>query len=139
MGREDYRDFLESRDTLRVYRGGNIVFRSQKEGLLPLLEYLESPEASAGGCVIYDRVCGNAAALLSVLAHAGEVAGPLGSELARCTLEKYGISHHFDRVVPYITRDDGRTMCPMEEMSLGKEPEEFYRMVKQRAAGSRPC
>jgi hypothetical protein len=132
-----YRAFLASDDTLRVYRRENLLFSSQKEQLLPLMEYLAAESAVKGPVAIYDKVMGNAAALLSIKAHAREVYSPLGSELAMKTLQKHGIRHHLDKVVPYILRDDGRGMCPMEQLSIGKEPEELYRELKARLA-SRP-
>jgi len=75
---------------------------------------------------------GNAAALLSVKANCREVYSPLGSELAVKTLEKYNIEYHLTEIVPYIIRDDGKGMCPMEKLSIGKGPEEFYREMKSR-------
>ena len=131
-----FRDFLASADTLRIYRGKTLVFTSQKERLLPLMEYNAAGGAKRHPVIIYDKVMGNAAALLSVLAHAREVYSPLGSQLAIKTLEKHGIRHHLDKVVPCIMRDDGQGMCPMEELSIGKTPEEFYKVMKARVAKS---
>jgi hypothetical protein len=75
---------------------------------------------------------GNAAALLSVRAGASEVYSPLGSALAVKTLEKHKVKYHLTEVVPCIMRDDGKGMCPMEELSQGKEPGEFYRVMRAR-------
>jgi hypothetical protein len=132
-----YLAFLASDDTLRIYRGRKLAFASKKEQLLPLMEYLAAESTAKGPVAIYDKVMGNAAALLSIKAHAREVYSPLGSELAVKTLQKHGIRHHLDKVVPYIVRDDGRGMCPMEQLSIGKAPEELYRELKARL-DSRP-
>jgi hypothetical protein len=85
---------------------------------------------------VYDKIMGNAAALLSVLAGVREVYSPLGSEFAIETLKKNNIRYHLDEVVSCILRDDGQGMCPMEQLSLGKEPEEFYREMKARIKNS---
>lgn len=135
MPAELYADFRASADTLRIYRGKKLVFTSQKDRLLPLMDYLAA-DGSGRPVTIYDKVMGNAAALLSVLAHAHEVYSPLGSELAVKTLDKHGIRYHLDEVAPCIMRDDGKGMCPMEELSLGKEPEEFYQIMKARLVRS---
>jgi len=85
---------------------------------------------------------GNAAALLSVRAKCRQACSPLGSEIAVATLDRQGISHHLEKIVPYIQRADGRGMCPMEELSLGKGPEEFYEVMKARieaANQAEPC
>lgn len=120
-----YNDFLSSTDTLRVYSGENMIFSSEKDGLLPLVEYLDIPDRPEN-VVIMDRVTGNAAALLSVLAGCTEIYSPLGSEIATGTLDKYTIPYHFEETVPYIQRPNSEEMCPMEKLSLNKEPEEFY-------------
>ena len=73
---------------------------------------------------------GNAAALLSVKASCREVYSPLGSQLAIKTLEKYGIKYQLTKTVPYIQNATGEDMCPMEKLSIDKEPEEFYKAVK---------
>jgi hypothetical protein len=132
MYKDLYKDFISSDDTLRIYLDKRLVFNSRKEKLLPLMEYIGSHEKSREKAVIYDKVMGNAAALLAVIANAGEVYSPLGSEIAVKTLDRYGIKHHLDRTVPCIMRDDGQGMCPMEQLSTGKEPEEFYRIMKDR-------
>jgi hypothetical protein len=120
-----YDEFLSSGDTLRVYAGGVLVFWSQKDSLVPLLEYLDEPGEKPRGVVMMDRVVGNAAALLMIRAGCREAYSPLGSKLAAETLDKWGVACHFDKVVPYIRREDSEGMCPMEEMSLGQSPSEF--------------
>jgi hypothetical protein len=132
MSADLYRDFLAGKDTLRVYVGDMLAFASEKDRLLPLMDYIAAYGAICQTVTIYDRIMGNAAALLSIRANAIEVYSPLGSELAIETLKKHVIRYHLDEVVPYIMRDDGKGMCPMEELSLGKKPEEFYRVMKAR-------
>ena len=60
------------------------------------------------------------------------VYSPLGSELAIHTLRDNDIEYHFDKTVPYILARNGVDMCPMENMSIGKAPDEFYLAVKNR-------
>jgi hypothetical protein len=132
-----YNDFLTSDDTLRVYDGDRPAFSSKKERLLPLMDYIATFGVDTGQITIYDKVMGNAAALLSVKANAREVFSPLGSELAIKTLEKFDIVYHLMVTVPFILRADGVRMCPMEELSIGKEPEEFYLEMKARIEAGR--
>lgn len=128
-----YKDFLKSNDTLRVYREGKLVFSSQKERLIPMMEYLARNEP--GPVVVFDKVMGNAAACLVVKANCIEVYSPLGSELGIKTLEKNSIKYHLNKVVPYIMRDDGKDMCPMEKLSKDKTPDEFYEEMRRRMEG----
>ena len=125
-----FSEFLTSSDTLRVYEGEQLIFSSSKDRLLPLLEYIERFGSQHEDVVILDKVMGNAAALLSVKAGCRQVYSPLGSHFAIMTLEEYGIGYHLDEVVAYVQQADGEDMCPMEKMSLGKGPEEFYEAIK---------
>jgi len=133
-----FHQFNASADTLRVYEDSALVFSSRKDRLLPLMEYLGRFAPEHKGVVIFDKIMGNAAALLAVKAGCREIFSPLGSEFAAQTLQKYGIEYHFTRTVPTIQRADGEDMCPMEKLSLGKGHEEFYRemveIIKKSAA-----
>ena len=122
-----FHEFNASADTLRVYEDSSLVFSSRKDRLLPLMEYIDRFASEHKGVVIFDKIIGNAAALLAVKAGGREIFSPLGSELALQTLEEYDIEYHFTRTVPTIQKVDGESMCPMEKLSIGKEPEEFYR------------
>ena len=122
-----FHEFNASDDTLRVYEDSSLVFSSRKDRLLPLMEYIDRFASEHKGVVIFDKIIGNAAALLAVKAGGREIFSPLGSELALQTLEEYDIEYHFTRTVPTIQKVDGESMCPMEKLSIGKEPEEFYR------------
>jgi hypothetical protein len=127
--------FLDSGDTLRIFRDKLLIFSSDKDRLLPLMEYLVDFKPGEP-VIIFDKIMGNAAALLAVKANCREVYSPLGSELAIKTLQKYNIAYHLNAIVPYIMRPDGKEMCPMEKLSIGKEPEEFYREMKSRIAAN---
>ncbi len=135
MSKDLYEDFISSEDTLRIYEGGKLAFSSRKDRLLPLMEYIAAGKSGGGGAAVYDKVMGNGAALLAVKINAAGVYSPLGSELAVKTLEKYGIRHRLDEIVPRIKRPDGRGLCPMEALSIGKEPEEFYLALRDRIKG----
>ena len=90
------------------------------------------------GVVIFDRIVGNAAALLLKKAYCEEICSPLGSEIAARTLNAQGIKYRFYRTVPYIMNKAGDDFCPMEKLSLGKSSEEFFqhlcRLISQRQA-----
>jgi hypothetical protein len=135
MPEDLYKDFISSDDTLRIYEGGRLTFSSRKDRLLPLMEYIDSAKSVGGGAAVYDKVMGNGAALLAVKINAAGVYSPLGSQPAVKTLENFRIRYRLDKVVPRIKRPDGRGLCPMEELSLGKDPEEFYLALKERLKG----
>ena len=121
---------MVSGDTLQVYKDDKLLFSSEKDRLLPLLEYIDRFAPRLQPVVIFDKIMGNAAALLSIKAICREVYSPLGSQLAVKTLDKHGIKYHITEITPYIQKPNGEGMCPMEELSLNKEPEEFYEAIK---------
>ncbi len=129
MYRRLFDEFLASDNTLQVYEDDKLVFASNKDRLLPLVEYIEKFTPDHQDVVIFDRIIGRAAALLCVKANCQEVYSPLGSQLAIETLDKCGIKYHLTQVVPYIQKPNQEEMCPMEKLSIGKEPEEFYQLI----------
>jgi hypothetical protein len=122
--------FLVSDHTLCVYKGDKLIFTSDKDRLLPLMEYLEKSASRHRKVIIFDKILGRAAALLCIQANCREVYSPLGSQLATDTLTKRGIKYHLTRTVPCIQTPQGN-MCPMELLSIGKEPKEFYQAIKK--------
>jgi hypothetical protein len=127
-----FAEFLKSQDTFRVYKDNCLLFASNKECLSPLLEYADNFLPYEADVTVFDRVVGNAAALLLNKVLCREVYSDLGSEAAIRTLNSSGISYHFNKTVPYIENDSRQDMCPMEKLSLWKSPEEFYRVLKKR-------
>jgi len=100
--------------------------------LLPLVEYIDRFTPYERDVTVFDRVVGNAAALLLKKILCRRIYSSLGSELAARTLSSFGISYQFVETAPYIQNQSGDDMCPMEKLSLGKEPEEFYQALMER-------
>ena len=135
MYRDFFDKFLMSHDTLRVYEDNQLIFSSIKDRLLPLLEYIDRFASDHQQVVIFDKIMGNAATLLSINANCQEVYSPLGSQLAIKTLDKYGIKYHLIEIVPYIQKPGGEDICSMEKLSIDKEPEEFYEVMRSSLLG----
>jgi len=126
-----FREFLESGNSLWVYKDGGHLFTSSKSGILPLLEYIGTQAPHHRQITIFDKVVGNAAALLSVKAAVEEVYSPLGSELAARTLRDYDVKYYFSETAPYIQNRSQDDMCPMEKLSIDKSPEEFFELASK--------
>lgn len=125
-----FEQFLASNDTLWVYEGSKRLFHSARGGIAPLIEYIERGRGAHRDVAIFDKIMGNAAALLAVKAGCRAVYSPLGSRFAVETLDRHHVVHHITNVVPYICRPTLDDMCPMERLSIGKDPETFYAAVK---------
>ena len=122
--------FQASKDRLRVYHGAELIFSSKDDGLAPLVDYVIKFVPEVGEVLIFDRVVGNAAALLLKFALCTEVWSSLGSERAAQTLSNFGIGYHFVSEVPYILNRQSSDICPFEKLSMGKTPDEFYETIK---------
>ena len=131
-----FSEFLDSHDTLRVLKDERLLFSSSKERLLPLIDYIDTCVPYESDITVFDRVVGNAAALLLTIISCREIYGELGSELAAGTLDRFGIRYRFVETVPYIENNRRDGMCPMEELSLNKTPDEFYEALRDRISGS---
>ena len=129
--------FVTSDNTLQVYKGNKLIFSSDKDRLLPLVEYIGKFASKHRNAVIFDKIMGRAAALLCIKANCREVFSPLGSQLAVDVLGKNGIKYHLVRTVPCIQRPNQTDMCPMEALSIGKEPDEFYQLIRNSLAENR--
>ncbi len=128
--RDDFESFLSSADTLWIMSQGGVIFRSQRKGIAPLICYIEQAPLTEE-VIAFDKVTGNAAALLLKKANGRAVFSSTGSQLAAETLRGFGIEAHFAHIVPYIINRSGNGMCPFERLSLGKSPEEFYEHLEQ--------
>ena len=129
-----FKKFLKTEDTLWICLTGNLLFRSTEKGIAPLLTYLQEFPPGPEGVIVFDRVVGNAAALLLKKAFGKKVYSLTGSELAAETLKRLGIAYSFLSVVPYISNRAGDDMCPFEKASIRKSPDEFYELVKEKLA-----
>ena len=130
MYTELFEKFLTHHDTLQVYKDSKLIFSSDKERLLPLLEYIDRFAPIHQQVTILDKIVGRAAALLCAKANCIELYSPLGSELAVKALHQYDIKYNLVKVVPYINNANQDDMCPMEKLSIGKSPDEFYETMK---------
>lgn len=135
MSGSSFDEFRASDDTLRVYKGGRLIFSSARERLAPLVEYIDTCQPHESDVTVYDRVTGNAAALLLTRMSCREIRSELGSELGAATLDRHGIRHRFTETVPYIEDARREGMCPMEELALDKTPDDFYAALKERISG----
>ena len=129
MYKDLFNKFLTHHNTLQVYKDNKLVFASDKERLLPLIEYIDTFASKYKQVVVFDKIMGRAAALLCIKANCKEVYSPLGSELSIEVLNQNNIKHHLIEIVPYIQKANRKEMCPMEKLSLDKDSEEFYRVL----------
>jgi hypothetical protein len=124
-----FESFLKSDDTLWVLKANTPIFQSKKEGIESLLDYIGKFSPCNDDVTVFDRVVGNAAALLLERIRCKKIYSSIGSGYALETLNNQGIPSYFVKVVPYILNRKKDGMCPFEQLSIGKSPEEFYKSI----------
>jgi len=125
--KEKFKKFLNSSWGLEISQKEKIIFRSKKSGVRGLLDFINKRESrSCDNLVIFDKIVGRGAALLAIHLKAKIVYGELGSKLAARALRKYKIDFYFRQICANILNRDKSGLCPIEKLSLGKTPEEFY-------------
>lgn len=143
---KEFKKFSISNFTLEVWSQEDLIFRSKKEGIAGLIDFIKkygrrhkNPTLGKNlvsshtfrnkNLIVFDRVVGNAAALLFSYLKIRKVYGVLGSSLAQKTLKKFRIKFYFKKTIPNILNKDRNDLCPLEKASLLKKPEEFYRII----------
>lgn len=138
---ESLKEFEKSDLGLKILSDNRVIFESNQKGITPAVNFLKKFGTDLKNLVIYDRIVGQAVALLFVYLceesplkdrNVKKVLGVTGSEKAEKVLKKYQIPFYFLKTVPYIANREKTTPCPFEKLSEGKTPEEFYQIVSTR-------
>jgi len=127
----EFEKFLKSDWELNILKENKIIFRSKKSGVRGLLDFLQENGKQNGDVVIFDKIVGRAAALLTIYLGAKEVYGGIGSNTAAQVFRRYKIKFYFSKTYPNILNKDKTDLCPMEKLSLNKNPEEFYNLLSK--------
>ena len=121
---------------LLVYSGGELVFSSDENGIVPLMDAIDASGVEGlGDLVTADRIVGKAAVLLNVYLGAGEVHAMLISTGARELLSDRGIPFVFREETDAIKMRDGVIFCPFERLVQDiSDPEVAYAKIRARLA-----
>lgn len=125
-----FETFAKSSLTLQVWHNGKIILKSKKEGIKGLLDFAKKHDRKFDDLIVFDKVIGNAAALLCVYLGAKEIYAFLGSKPAKKTLKKYKTKFYFKKTIPNILNKTKTDLCPMEKLSKRKTPVQFLSALK---------
>lgn len=126
---------------LKILSGSQMIFQSDDHGIAPVVQFLRVFKRNLKNIVIYDRIVGQAVALLFIYlsedssqrgGNVRKVLGVTGSEKAKDVLKKYELPFHFLKTVPYIANREKTGPCPFEKLSEGKTPEEFWKIASEK-------
>ena len=115
---QNAKKLLETGNYTCVACSQNKTLTSDKRGVAPLLEWLDS-ELSLADFSCADKVVGAGAAFLYVKLGARMLYAAVISERALAVLEAYGVSVSYSSLVPSIKNRTGDGNCPMETAVRG--------------------
>ena len=96
----------------------NEIYISEKRGVAPILEKIDSDPEFFKGASVADRVIGKAAAMLLEKYGAAEIYAQVTSEYAIAYLNDKNVGFTYDKRVDHIINRAGTDMCPMEKTVL---------------------
>ena len=118
--------------TLVVIKDDRELFRSQKRGMLPLIDLLETNMNKLVGTTVVDRVVGVAAAKLLLWQHVKPIDTLVASARACDLLRHSGIELNCQEIVPRIVDHKTRQPSQFEAMSIKYDyPEMFYGALRE--------
>lgn len=123
-GLKELQHYFLQKNVSCVVAGGPVLLHSEKRGISPLLDYLQTDQLH--GCLVADKIIGTAAAALLILGGAKGVYGQVMSRDARTLLEQHGIETACSTLTEHIVNRKGDGLCPMEQaVSTLQLPEEL--------------
>lgn len=116
--------------SMQVLLDDQVLFSSTGKWLYPLFDledYLKEHPNLLQNATVWDKVIGKAAALLILRMGGNRIHGVLMSKLAADVLEKAGVAHSFDTLVPQI---DCQTEGILQDIV---DPDKAYEILCKRA------
>lgn len=100
-----------------LIKNEKIIYSSKAERLKPLIFCIKKHKKEMRGATVFDRVIGQAAAMLLAHAKVKEIWTPTISQDAKKYLEKNKIKIEFKKKIKNIMNRKGDDLCPMEKLS----------------------
>ncbi|MDO8340093.1 MAG: DUF1893 domain-containing protein [Candidatus Burarchaeum sp.] len=125
----------DSAPSLQVFKAGKLAFSSEEAGLKPLAHLFFTKPSLLRGSSVYDKVVGEAAARIFILAKVAKVHAGTASKRALERLHHAGILVMAAREVEIICNAKHSAMCPMEKLSgEHAEDKKFVEALKKKFA-----
>lgn len=129
-GSLNLQNFARGPWSIIITRKNQALFRSNMNGLSPLLQAISQLGSELDRSDIYDKVIGRAAAFLIVTTGIRRVFTPVISQPALEILRRQRRIVRYQKRVDRILDREQKNLCPMERLSLDADsPEQFVRLV----------
>lgn len=111
---EKARNLLKGNVTFAAV-GEKGIYTSEKRGVAPILEKIDTDPGFFKGASAADRVIGKAAAMLLEKYGVSEIYAQVTSKYAVAYLENKSVKLTYEKKTDHIINRSGTDMCPMEE------------------------
>lgn len=103
-----------------VIANGNDIRTFNQRGIKDLYSLLKEEPGFLRGASVADKVVGKAAAALMILGGVKKIFADVIGLSALSFLRHAGMEVTFTQAVPYIINRNNTGMCPLEQLSMGK-------------------
>ncbi|MCF7927149.1 MAG: DUF1893 domain-containing protein [Candidatus Izimaplasma sp.] len=115
--------------TCLIVKNTTILFKSTAKGVKPLMDYYQSPDKQKD-VIVYDKIMGRGAVILSVLINAKKIVTPIISDSALKLAKHHNLEVFYEQNVPYIINRNNDGRCPIETSVLNiKNPQHGYEVI----------
>ncbi len=97
------------------------IYTSEKRGVKPILDKIDTDPDFFDGASVADRVIGKAAAMLLEKYGVAEIYAQVTSEYAAAYLEDKSVKLTYEKKTDFIMNRLGTDMCPMEKAVLNSD------------------
>ena len=122
--------FEKSDWSLAAVKNKIIIFQSKSSGLKPLIKLIKKFSSRSAKLVVYDKIIGQAAALLLAYLKVSQVYTPLISQAGVLVLKKHHIEFEAKKRVKHIMDFASQELCHWEKLAKNKTPKKFWLLVK---------
>lgn len=112
-----------------LIKNGEIIFKSKAQHLKPLVLCIKKYKREMRGTIVFDKVVGQAAAILLTYARVKEVWTPVVSRGAKRILAKNKIKLVCQKEAENIMNRSGNDLCLMEKKSRNMPEKEFIEKI----------
>ncbi|RKX22833.1 MAG: hypothetical protein DRP35_00990 [Candidatus Zixiibacteriota bacterium] len=125
-------EFTNLKESLIIFQNEEIIFSSFDSDIIPLVKFLGQKKELSGKIIIFDKYVGRAAGLLMTKTSPSFIYTPMISENAVNLFIEYEIDFEATKIVKYLMGEASNEMCQWEKLSIGKCPDEFYLLAKEK-------
>ncbi|MDR0671312.1 MAG: DUF1893 domain-containing protein [Oscillospiraceae bacterium] len=122
--------------TFVIVGENKLLYHSDKRGLRPLLELIDSDPSRLEGSIVGDRIVGRAAALLLIRGRVKAVFAQLIADEAIDLLQRHGVLPTWQETIPYVVERDMTSRYKLDlYLKEVEDPQRAVAMIREYQEG----